>query len=281
MLKYAADYFVFVVDDADVVACMKEYFPVVTFLGQVCFLFEHKELKFLVDPYFTNSVAEKENPEFTRMVPIMLNPEQLDDIAFVLITHAHRDHCDIDTLLPLSVASPQCQFYGPEAVVAALLGAGVCGDRVHLAGVEPITASGVEISVVPSAHPKVEPDCNGGWREVGYVFNLAGTVFYHPGDTAVTAEVIEAVKSCTSIDVGLLPVNEINYYRNQQGIIGNMSVREAFHFAEELGMTTVIPTHWDMFAENQVYKEELELLYDRIAPDFELIILDAGSIYAG
>lgn len=253
----------------------------ITFFGQVCFLFQTDNTRFLIDPYFSNSVEQYENPSFKRLQPIPLAPSSLDNIDFVLISHAHRDHCDPDTLVPLAKASPQCQFFGPAPVAAILLKAGIDRARIHPVTSRPFVVHDMEITVIPSAHPTVKIDPRGGWQAVGYLFRWSNKVYYHPGDTTVTPEIVELLKAASPIDVGLLPVNEINYYRNQSNIIGNMSVREAFMFAEELGIKRVIPTHWDMFTANQVYKEEIELLYDRISPNFKLTLLEAGASYVG
>jgi len=67
-----------------------------------------------------------------------------------------------------------------------------------------------------------------------------------------------------------MPVNERNFYREKRGIVGNMSVREAFQMATDIGVKTLVPTHWDMFAPNSVYKEELNLLYELMRPPFEM-----------
>jgi L-ascorbate 6-phosphate lactonase len=249
----------------------------INFLGQVSFLFEANGNKFLIDPYFSNSVEERENSEVKRMVPIFYAPETLADIDFVLITHAHRDHCDPDTLVPLSEASPNCQFYGPATVIEVLEKSGISSDRMTLVNDQPFQLGDITITPVPSAHPKVEPDARGGWKAIGYIIKVKGKRYYHPGDTAVSAEIIEMVSMYAPIDVGMIPVNEINYYRNQEGIIGNMSLREAFQFAEDVGVKLLIPTHWDMFDKNQVFREEIELLYRKIQPDFVLHILNAGE----
>lgn len=254
---------------------------IATFCGQVGFLFETAQATFLIDPYFSNSVEEQEDPSIKRLVPIPYAPESLSNIDFVLITHAHRDHCDADTLVPLSFASPECQFYGPAPVISLLKKAGISHQRLHQVTDRPFTIADVAIQPVPSAHPLVNTDKRGGWQALGYVFETDNRRYYHPGDTAVTADVIAAVTACGAIDVGMIPVNEINYYRNRDNIIGNMSIREAFQFAEDLQIDTVIPTHWDMFAANQVYREEIALLYDRISPNFTLTILDSGSTYVG
>lgn len=252
-----------------------------TFLGQVCFEFQYTDLRFFIDPYFSNSVEEKEDPTICRLVPIPYKPESLTNVDFVLLTHAHRDHCDIDTLLPMSIASPDCQFFGPAPVVSLLKNAGIDEARIHSVNGRPFQIKGLQITPVPSAHPQVHIDDRGGWQAVGYILEVEGISYYHPGDTAVTSEVISAVRAYGPINIGMLPVNEINFYRNKDNIIGNMSLREAFQFAEDINVEVVIPTHWDMFAVNQVYKEEIQFLYDRTAPNFTLKIMDAGSNYVG
>ena len=88
------------------------------------------------------------------------------------------------------------------------------------------------------------------------------------------------LQSFAGFDVAFIPVNEQNYFRARRGIIGNMSVREAFQFAEEIGARSVVPTHWDMFAANQVYQEEIELLYRLLRPGFKLIMNPDGALQA-
>ena len=45
------------------------------------------------------------------------------------------------------------------------------------------------------------------------------------------AGVIDALNALAPIAVAILPVNEFNFFRSRQGIVGNMSVREAFGLA--------------------------------------------------
>lgn len=253
----------------------------ILYCGQVGFRFEYDGQVFFIDPYFSNSVEEKEDSSIKRLIPIPLQAEEQVDVDFVLITHAHRDHCDPDTLIPLSEASPQCQFYGPAPVISVLENAGIFSRRLHLVTESAFEVNGLNLFPVPSAHPQVKKDYRGGWQSIGYMWKVDSKRFYHPGDTAVSPEVIMAVTKIGPVDFGMIPVNEINYYRDKDNIIGNMSVREAFQFAEEIGVKKFIPTHWDMFAKNQVYKEEIELLYAKIQPKFDLVLLEVGMSYVG
>jgi L-ascorbate metabolism protein UlaG (beta-lactamase superfamily) len=73
-----------------------------------------------------------------------------------------------------------------------------------------------------------------------------------------------------------LPVNEDNFFRRRRGIVGNMTIREAFGLAAEVGIQSVVPVHWDMFAVNSASPEEIKAVYKADAWPFELI--EAGDI---
>jgi L-ascorbate metabolism protein UlaG (beta-lactamase superfamily) len=84
------------------------------------------------------------------------------------------------------------------------------------------------------------------------------------------------LKGAGPIDTALLPVNEDNYFRRRRGIVGNMTIREAFGLAAELGIRSVVPVHWDMFAVNSASPDEIKAVYKADAWPFELI--EAGGI---
>ena len=72
---------------------------------------------------------------------------------------------------------------------------------------------------------------------------------YHAGDTLVTGALL-AILGDMRIDVALLPVNGRNWFRERQGLAGNMDVREAVGVAREIGARVLVPIHWDLFAAN-------------------------------
>ncbi len=112
--------------------------------------------------------------------------------------------------------------------------------------------------------PRIRPSSamsGGGARFLGFVIEHAGTRLYHAGDGSVHEDVIAAVRRHGPIDTALLPVNECNFFRERLGIVGNMSIREAFGLAVELGARRLVPMHFDMFAPNCVYEEEIEVVY--------------------
>ncbi len=240
-------------------------------LGQAGFRLGFGAVTVYVDPYLSDSVERADGPDFRRLVPIWKRPALVRDADWVLITHSHLDHCDPDTLIPISRASPQCRFLGPQDVCDLLASKGIVRTRLVMA-VHQWLDLGTELRVHPmvAAHPELKLDERGNSQCVGYLIEHRKRRIYHAGDTLLNATVLQAVQAFMPIDVAILPVNERNHYRDARGIIGNMSVREAFQFAADIEAATLVPVHWDMFAPNGVHREELETLFRLERPPYRM-----------
>jgi L-ascorbate metabolism protein UlaG (beta-lactamase superfamily) len=242
-------------------------------LGQVGYRFIFGNQTIYIDPYLSNSVQQLEDSDMERLVPVPVNAADVNDADYVFITHVHRDHCDEETVLAIARAS-NCRIVGPEPVCDKLKEIGVKDERIIQAGVSPLVLDdGLVVYPVPSAHPEIVVQGGGGWFAIGYIFEYNGYRLYHAGDTSLRDEIIDAINAVGRIDKAFLPVNEKNFYKDKRGIIGNMSIREAFYLAEAIDASTLVPTHWDMFAINQVFPEEIQLVYDKLKPAFNLEIL--------
>jgi len=223
------------------------------------------------DPYLSDSVEAEHGALYHRQVAAPLAPAEVDDADFVLVSHGHIDHCDPDTLPALAQASPDCRFLAPGELRETLVGFGIAESRILAPSEKWIPlAEDLRVHPVPAAHPEIERDADGGLRYLGYVLECGGRRIYHAGDTSANAELIAALARLAPIHVAVLPVNELNFFRSRMGIVGNMSVREAFLLAEEIGAETLVPVHWDMFEPNSVHPEEVELLRQKLTPPFEL-----------
>lgn len=242
------------------------------YLGQSGLLLKFGQLTLLVDPYLSNSVQTLDAHDLARQVPIPYKPEELTNIDWVLITHEHLDHCDPHTLPLLSLSSPQARFIGPLSVRNQLKAWGISDSRIFPALNNILSLSEqVAVRSVPAAHPKIRLDSNGDPISVGYLISNDTHTIYHSGDTAVCAELIDILMGVKSIDIAFLPVNEDNFFRRERGIVGNMSIRDAFALAAELGIKNVFPVHWDMFFANGTSKEEIFAVYSSNSWPFKLI----------
>jgi len=229
----------------------------------------------LIDPYLSNSVEENIDSRMHRLFPPPISPASLRRVSLILITHEHGDHFDLETLLPVLDKNPEAVVAGPGRVTSRLGQKGICHSRlieIKKYGLLPIKMRGFRVFSVPASHPEIEFEKNGGPRYTGYVLDgIFGTV-YHAGDTTISALLLEALEEFESIDFGFIPVNERNWERETSGVIGNMSIRDAFWLGNTIGLKNFIPTHWDLFSFNGVFREEIELLFEKLAPSFSLIL---------
>lgn len=246
-------------------------------LGQAGFLVEAAGRRLVIDPYLSDSVAEQFGPALERQIPIVVSPGELVDVQWILLTHAHLDHTDPATLRPLAAASPQAKFIAPYESRTVLANIGLGHREIYAPPTEWLElAPGLAIRAVPAAHTELERDAAGECRYVGYLLRAGAVVVYHAGDTIPHPEIFANLAD-ECIDWAFLPVNERNFYRDRDGIVGNMSVREAFQMAADLGVRTLVPIHWDLFAPNCTPIAEIELLHQLERPPFTLEILPAGA----
>ena len=247
-----------------------------TFLGQAGVRLQFPACVVYIDPYLSDSAARTIGGELSRLVPPPLSAHAVRDADWVLITHAHLDHCDPDTIIPIAANAPNCRFMGPEGVRELLVEWGIASARIYPASQHwADLASDLRVHAVPAAHPQVGRDRRGDFLCVGYILEFAGRRIYHAGDTSPAPELEKALATMLPIHTALLPVNERNYYRDRADIIGNMSLREAFQFATDLDVAVLVPIHWDLFAPNAVYREEIELFYSLTSPRFRLLLRPA------
>jgi len=195
------------------------------------------------------------------------------------------DHCDPHTLPIIAKASPQARFIGPASVMNQLREWGIEDSRISTAEEQWSEISqGLRLLTIPAAHPEIQRNGSGQLEAVGYLLEFGGQKIYLAGDTFVRQDIIDLLCTNGPIHTAFLPVNEHNFFRGRRGIIGNMTVREAFQFAQEVGVQQVVPVHWDMFAINAVDPDEIRLIHQKTKPGFALLLnpthINLGAIQA-
>ena len=79
----------------------------VVWLGHCSFFIRLAGITFLTDPVFYDL------PMMPRRVGLPCPPEQLRNISFLLLSHAHRDHLDKKTIRTVFKSSPQLKALAP------------------------------------------------------------------------------------------------------------------------------------------------------------------------
>jgi L-ascorbate metabolism protein UlaG (beta-lactamase superfamily) len=235
----------------------------VHWLGQAGFVIEFDLFRMLIDPYLSDSLAEKyKGTKFphTRMMAAPILPDELDRLDVVLCTHRHTDHMDPGTLQPLARRFPRARFVVPAAVVdEAVKQCGVGTDRLIAvnAGDRTEILDGCFVSPIPSAHETLDRDSNGNYPWLGYLIEVGGIRLYHSGDCILYPGLAEAV-AAHAPHVALLPVNGRDAQRSGNGVPGNFTLDEAVALARSSGARAMIAYHYGLFDFNTISSDAID-----------------------
>lgn len=232
-------------------------------LGQAGFVLDHRGRRLIIDPYLSNSLAEKyrgtPRPHIRMMAPPVL-PEQCAFVDLVLCTHAHTDHMDPGTLKPLLARNPTARMVAPRAVrEQALIRSGLDESRLILTDaaetLEPL--AGLAITATRAAHETLEKDDEGHHRFLGYFIHGDGIRLWHSGDS-IPFEGLESEIRALRPDICLLPVNGRRPELSDHGVPGNFTLDEAIEVAFAAGASGMIAHHHGLFDFNTEKPEVID-----------------------
>ncbi len=202
-------------------------------LGQAGYVIRSEDLTVAIDPYLSDAAAVGA-PEFSRLYPPPLEPEQLDVDVYV-VTHDHLDHLDPETIARYRWKE-RTVFVAPRLAVRKLATLGIpAGQLVVLNAGEAWRFGSVEITGVfalPTGADVLDT--------TGYLIRFDnGRNVYHTSDTEFHPLVMAAAPR--KPEVMLVPIN---------GKWGNPGPDKAAVFAKELQPRFVLPNHYDLMALN-------------------------------
>ena len=231
-------------------------------LGQAGFVLNTANWQLLIDPYLSDSLARKyagKSLAHVRMMEPPLRVEEVSRLDFVLCTHRHGDHMDPETIRCLAEKHSQCQFVVPAPERDYMLSLGVAPDRlIGAVAEEQITlAADLKVLPLPAAHERFKQDALWRHHYLGFLLSAANHRIYHSGDCIPFAGLASRLRELTC-EVGLLPVNGRDKFRESQGIPGNFTLEEAIQLCAEAEIKTMIAHHYGMFEFNTVATESID-----------------------
>ncbi len=245
-------------------------------LGQAGFLFELNGIRIVIDPYLSDSLAEKyRGTRFPhqRMAPPPIRADELDAIDWVLCTHQHTDHMDAQTLLPIHHRNADCRFLVPQAWENKVLEIGIARDRIHTVDADESIQlnDGILLTAIPAAHEEMKFTKEGFSWFLGYIITSEDVTLYHSGDCIPYKGLLERLTKF-KIDIAFLPVNGRDAIRQKNGIPGNFTAHEAADLCINAGIPTLVCHHFNLFDFNTANRHDLEAVKTQVKHKLQVII---------
>lgn len=227
-------------------------------LGQSGFLLKWRTSTVLFDPYLSDSLTRKyagTDKEHVRMTERCIAPEQLGFVDIVTSSHAHTDHLDAETLLPLAHRHSRPLPLVLPAANIKIAQERLAGAPFEFQGLDAgstLRLGDFEFTGIPAAHDTIERDAHGRCRFLGFIVRFGKWTLYHSGDTRLHPDLPRLLAEHQP-DVILVPINGHDTIRR---VAGNLNGFEAAQLARECGATIAIPHHFEMFQFNTATPDE-------------------------
>ncbi|KQY42482.1 MBL fold metallo-hydrolase [Rhizobium sp. Root483D2] len=223
-------------------------------LCQAGFIIETNTFRMVIDPYLSDTLAEKYRGTarpHERMMPAPIAPADLAPVDLVLCTHHHTDHMDPGTLIPLMAANPHALLVAPRASLSTVRErSGLPDGRLCLMNAgETLTIDSITVTATRAAHEALETDDAGNHRFLGYLIDTGSVRIWHSGDS-IPFEGLAADIAALKPDLALLPVNGRKAELSNNGVPGNFTLDEAIGVATKVGCTAMVAHHYGLFAFN-------------------------------
>lgn len=196
-----------------------------TYLGHSAFEMNINGKKVLIDPFLIKS------PDY-----------DIQGVSDIFVTHAHSDHLGSAIEIAKKTGAKITAIFELANYCAKY---GVKTNGIGLGAW--IDYDWGRVAAVPAFHSSSFDDGSYGGNPCGFVFDLSGRTLYHAGDTALNSE-MKIIGEVYEPDAAMLPI----------GGTYTMDIESAVIASEWLGVSAVIPMHYNTFDKITVDINEFE-----------------------
>jgi N-acyl-phosphatidylethanolamine-hydrolysing phospholipase D len=177
--------------------------PSLTWIGHSTFLVRMDGVTFLTDPMFSERASPFSFAGPRRLVPPGVPLDALPAVDFVVLSHDHYDHADLESVKEL--AERGVTFVVPMGLGEWVRRAG--GNAVELDWWQAVELHGVRIQSVPAQHFSGRSLMDGGRRLwAGWVVSGPTRRFYHAGDSGYSPDFGTIGERLGPIDLATVPI---------------------------------------------------------------------------
>jgi len=229
-------------------------------LGQAGFVYKTSQSEVIyIDPYLTDYVERRVGFKRIMAAPFPVQDARAD---YVVCTHAHGDHMDLDAI-PELMRNPQTKFVGPRDCHTKYAALDLPADRYDLLQEDKtLSYGGFKLTGVYADHGDLAPDA------LGVILSVGDIRIWHVGDSAYKPDKWRAVFDM-GIDIIVPPIN---------GAYGNLDAVQNARLAAAARAPVVIPCHFWMFAEHNGDPGQFVKACEQHAPDVTPLLLTQGEI---
>ena len=210
---------------------------VLWWLGGASYVLKTRQAIIYVD-LFTGPAPTDTLTKLTKDIPDLISPPEINNADLVLSTHEHIDHCHRESLVPI-YGNTKAIFVGPPSSVRHFKDWGFDDKRiVELRSSESFRYMDMHIQALPNKDIADED-------ALSYLLQIDEINIYEGGDS-LYFDGFKSAGNQWDIDIALL-----NFFANppELDIVPSMVPAEVAQAAKDLGVSYLIPKHWDIWKE--------------------------------
>jgi len=246
------------------------------YLGQSGYVLKKGNTTILIDPYLSDYVEHSDglnDQKMKRQFPPVIEPSDVRLIDAVFCSHTHIDHMDPWTLenirAPFKLYCSEAAFnQNPTKLKKAQLD--------FLNWDESVDLMDIRITPIPAAHYH-KADKNGNPDCLSFLITIQDKTLFFWSD-GIPYDGLTDRLAKESFDIFFAPINGRDWFREKEGIVGNLNCRELAEICGKIDIDTVVPNHFDMFEYNSEIPAHFINYVNQICPNQKVKILNHGEI---